>query len=179
MQFPLTRQALQEIATLLIAGIAVFGVLAFVLRQRGGDPSRYLRSAAILGGVVALAYALAFTVAPDIPTPPVPFTARFATNPVPDDDAAVAAGRALYQENCAVCHGARALGDGPAAFTLNPRPFNLQVHTPLHPTGEVFYWISEGVAGTGMPAWKEKLSAEQRWQIVRYIDALAAGRVQE
>jgi putative copper resistance protein D len=98
------------------------------------------------------------------------------SNPVPDTPESVDAGRRLYQENCLICHGSLAKGDGPAAFTLNPRPFNLQVHVPLHPTGEVFYWISEGVAGTGMPAWKEKLTPEQRWQIIRYIDALAAGR---
>ena len=76
-------------------------------------------------------------------------------------------------------HGPRGLGDGPAAFTLNPRPVNLQLHVPQHAEGEIFYWISEGVAGTGMPAWKDKLTEEQRWQIVRYLEALASGRVQQ
>jgi mono/diheme cytochrome c family protein len=53
------------------------------------------------------------------------------------------------------------------------------VHVPQHAEGEVFYWMSEGVAGTGMPAWKDKLSDEQRWQLVRYLQALASGRVQQ
>ena len=75
------------------------------------------------------------------------------------------------------------LGDGPAAFTLVPRPFNLQVHVPQHAPGELFYWISDGVASTAMPAWgavdettgKPKLSETERWEIIRYLQGLAAG----
>jgi putative copper resistance protein D len=177
--FPITRQGLQDIAQIFIAGVVIFGALALIARRRGGDPRRYLVSAGALVGLTVVAYVLAFTVAPNIPTPPVPFTARFQSNPVPDTAENIDAGRRLFQENCAVCHGPRALGDGPAAFTLTPRPFNLQVHVPLHFTGEVFYWISNGVVGTGMPAWKDKLTEEQRWQIIRYLDALASKRVEQ
>jgi mono/diheme cytochrome c family protein len=178
-QFPISRQGLQDIAQFLIAGMVIFGALALIARRRGGDPRRQLMSVGILGGLTILSYALAFTVAPNIPTPPVPFTARFASNPVPDTTENVDAGRPLFQANCAICHGSRALGDGPAAFTLNPKPFNLQLHVPLHFTGEVFYWISNGVANTGMPAWDEKLTEGQRWQIIRYLDALAAKRIDQ
>lgn len=177
MIFPISRQGLQDIAQFLIAGAALFALLAFVIRYRGGEWRRFAISAGVLVGLVAVAYVLAFTVAPNIPTPPVPFTARFAQNPTPDTTATIDAGRATYQANCAVCHGPRALGDGPAAFTLNPRPFNLQLHVPLHAPGEVHYWIGEGVAGTGMPAWKDTLSDTQRWELVRYLEALASGRV--
>jgi putative copper resistance protein D len=178
-QFPISRQGLQDIAQFLLAGIAIFGVLALVTRSRGGNIRRQLMSVGVLGGLTVLCYALAFTVAPNIPTPPVPFTARFATNPVPDTTANIDAGRATFQANCAICHGSRALGDGPQAFTLNPKPFNLQIHVPLHATGEVLYWISEGVTGTGMPAWKDKLTEEQRWQVIRFLDALAAKRIEQ
>lgn len=185
MQFPVTRQALQDIAQLFLVGIAVFAALAFVTRYRGGDPRRYLQSVGALAAISVVIYALAFTVAPDIPTPPVPFTARFQSNPVPDTEQNRDTGRALFQANCAICHGPRALGDGPAAFTLQPRPFNLQVHAPLHPTGEVFYWIRNGVAGTAMPAWKDaktedgkpRLTEEQTWQIIRWIDAIASHQI--
>jgi mono/diheme cytochrome c family protein len=173
---PISRQGLQEIALFLIAGIVIFGLLAYRMRRRGEDPRRQLVSMGILGAIVVLLYGLSFTpLAPNIPTPPVPITARFNFNPTPDTPATVAAGRALYEANCSICHGPRGLGDGPAAFTLNPRPVNLQLHVPLHAEGEVHYWISEGVVGTGMPAWKEQLSDEQRWQIVRYVQALASG----
>ena len=178
-QFPISRQGLQDIALFLIAGIAMFTVLAFLTRRRGNSPRRQLVAIGILGALVVACYGLAFTVAPNIPTPPVPITARFQRNPVPDTAENIAAGRQLFQEHCAVCHGPRGLGDGPAAFTLSPRPVNLQLHVPQHAEGEIFYWITNGVAGTGMPAWKDALSDAQRWQIVRYLYALASGRDQQ
>ena len=73
-----------------------------------------------------------------------------------------------------MCHGAQGRGDGPAALTLNPRPVNLQLHVPQHPDGFLLYWIAEGVQGTQMPSWKDKLTETQRWQIVRYLHELAA-----
>jgi len=185
---PLTRQGLQEIANVFLAGVAIFAVLAFVVRYRGGDAKRNLQSAGALGVLAVGLYVVSFTpLAPNIPTPPVPFTARFQQNPVPDTAESIDAGRQLYLANCAICHGPRALGDGPQAFVLNPKPFNLQLHVPLHPTGEVFYWIRNGVPGTAMPSWKDatnadgtpKLSEADTWKIIRYLDALAAKRIEQ
>lgn len=175
MTFPVSRQGMEQLALLLIIGAAFFAATAFWRWYRHRVWRRSSVSAGVLGGSAALALLLGYTVAPNIPTQPVPFTARFAQDPVPDTPASVDAGRALFQQNCVVCHGTRGLGDGPAAFTLNPRPFNLVVHVPQHATGEIHYWISEGVAGTQMPAWKETLTDTQRWQIVRFLNVLAAG----
>ena len=145
--------------------------------------ARLAQSAGFLGALIVVSLGLGYTIAPNIPTPPVPLTARFARNPTPDNPATVAAGRALYQANCAVCHGPKGLGDGAAAQTLNPRPFNLQVHVPQHAPGELEYWIANGIPFTAMPAWgaidpdtgKPKLTETERWEIVRYLQALAAG----
>lgn len=186
MTFPISRQGLQDIAQFLIAGALVFVLLALVTRYRGGDWRRFATSAGALGVLTIVSYALAFTVAPNIPTPAVPFTARFAQNPTPDTPETIDRGRALFQANCAICHGPRALGDGPQAFLLQPRPVNLQLHVPQHAPGEVYYWITSGVAGTGMPAWKQTtapegtrvgLTDEERWSVVRYLQALASGKV--
>ncbi len=177
MTFPISRQGLQDIALFLIAGAVVFLLFALVTRYRGGEWRRFAISAGALGVVVIVSYALAFTIAPNIPTPPVPLIARFAQNPTPDTPETIDAGRALFQANCAICHGSRGLGDGPAAFTLNPRPVNLQLHVPQHAPGEINYWISNGVPGTGMPAWKDTLTDTQRWEIVRYLQALASAKV--
>ena len=155
-----------------------------VVRWRGKDEyRRFAVSAGILAALAAVALILGYTIAPNIPTPPVPLTARFVSNPTPDTPATVARGKAVYQVSCSICHGPQGKGDGAAAFTLIPHPVNLQLHVPQHAPGEVFYWISNGVPGTAMPAWQEtdastgkpKLSDEDRWSIIRYVQALARG----
>lgn len=175
--FPISRQGLEQIAIALVVGAAVFGALAF-WRYRGRRHWRRAgASAATMAVLAAVALVLGYTVAPNIPTPPVPVTARFLQNPVPDTPEQVTTGRELYQRSCVVCHGANGRGDGPAAFTLNPRPVDLVVHTPQHAPGEVFYWISGGIPNTAMPGWNDRLSDTQRWQIVRFLYALAAGQI--
>ncbi len=124
--FPISRQGLEQIAIVVGVGLVLFGSLALLNARRGHPWRRTAASAGMLAGVAALALALAYTVAPNIPTPPVPLTARFAANPVPDDAASVAAGRARFLKSCVVCHGPEGKGDGPAAFTLQPRPVNLR-----------------------------------------------------
>ncbi len=183
MTFSISRQGLEQIAIGLAVGAAVFGLFALVRWRRGGDWQRFAQSAGFLGVLIVASLGIGYTIAPNIPTPAVPFTARFAQNPTPDDPSTVAFGRALYQANCAVCHGAQGKGDGPAAFTLQPPPFNLQVHVPQHAPGELFYWISNGISFTAMPAWsapdpdtrKPKLTDTEIWEIIRYLQALAAG----
>ena len=167
---------MEQIALVMAIGLALFTLFAFLAYRRGRTWRRFATSAGILGALALVSLGLGYTVAPNIPTPPVPFAARFAQNPVPDTPEAIDAGKATYQKNCAVCHGPKGLGDGPAAFTLTPRPFNLQVHVPQHAPGEIFYWISDGVASTTMPAWKDQLSETERWELIRYLQALASGR---
>ncbi len=162
-----------------IAAIAAALFVAGVVmrrRRRAAFATRLFVSAGLAGALVVGSVAAAFTIAPTLPTPPVPLTAQFRTNPAPDTPESIAAGRTTYQQSCVVCHGARGLGDGPAALTLNPRPVNLQLHVPQHPDGFLEYWIAEGVGGTAMPAWKDRLDETARWQLVRYLRELAAGR---
>lgn len=183
MTFPISRQGLEQIALVLGIGVLLFVGLSVLRRRRGQDLRRTAISAGILGALAAIALILGYTVAPNIPTPPVPFTARFQQNPTPDTAETIAKGKAVYQANCAICHGPVARGDGPAAFTLVPRPVNLQLHVPQHAPGEVFYWMSSGIPGTTMPAWgdvdpatgKPRLSDEERWSVLRYLQALARG----
>jgi len=179
----ISRQGFEQIALGLGVGIVLFALLAVLRWRRGEGYRRTAISAGILAGLAAVALIIGYTVAPNIPTPAVPFTARFLQNPTPDAADTVARGKALYNANCALCHGPVAKGDGALAQTLFPHPVNLQVHVPLHAPGELFYWVSNGIPGTSMPAWsdvdpatgKPRLSDDERWSIIRYLQALARG----
>ena len=175
MTFLVTRGLLLQTALVLLIGALLFAGAAAWGRRRGAAWRRPAISAGVLGAIALVAVAAGYTIAPDLPT--APLWTRIVTNPVPDTPEQVAAGRTTYQARCSICHGARARGDGPAALTLNPRPFDLTVHVPLHPEGEIFYFVSEGIAGTAMPAWKEQLSETERWQVIRFLEALVGGRV--
>jgi mono/diheme cytochrome c family protein len=171
----ITRGLLEQFAMVFLAGALVFGLAAAWSWRRKGPWRRTAISGGVLVALAAASLGAGYTVAPNLPTAPI--WTRLAVNPVPETAENLAAGRELYQTRCSICHGPRARGDGPAAVTMNPRPFDLTVHVPLHPEGEIFYFVSEGIPGTQMPAWKEQLSDTQRWQVIRFLEAFVAGRV--
>jgi len=41
----------------------------------------------------------------------------------------------------------------------------------VHPDGRLFFWISEGIGGTAMPAFKDRLSETERWDVVNFLKA--------
>ena len=86
----------------------------------------------------------------------------------------VAAGRSLYAQNCASCHGARGLGDGPAARGMTPAPPAIGDEAAMadRTPALLFRVISVGIAGTPMSAWGDRLTADQRWDIVAYLHQL-------
>ena len=90
-------------------------------------------------------------------------------NPFPPTADSLEIGQRLYTENCQSCHGVAGRGDGPQAAGLNPPPLDLVVHVPLHPDGALFGFIQNGIPGTAMPAWGNKLTNEEIWHIVNYI----------
>ena len=158
----------------IVAAVLLVSGISMRRRGRGAFGNRLIAGTGIAGAICGIAVVAAFTIAPTLPTPFVPITEQFKQNPVPNTDENIQAGRVLFQQNCVLCHGPQGLGDGPAALTLNPRPVNLQLHVPQHPDGFLHYWVSEGVQGTQMPAWKDKLSDTQIWQVIRYLRELAA-----
>ena len=88
----------------------------------------------------------------------------------------IARGAPLYAENCAMCHGATGRGDGPLAGKLPIRPANLtEPHLFAHKVGEMFWWVSYGRDNGVMPGFADKLSPDQRWDLINFLLARAAG----
>ncbi|MSQ12577.1 MAG: c-type cytochrome [Dehalococcoidia bacterium] len=94
-------------------------------------------------------------------------------NPFPATPQSVAAGEALYRQHCVACHCTSGHGDGPAAAGLSPPPADLPVHVPLHSDRQLFVWISNGLPGTAMPVFRDKLTAGERWDLLNYLKRFA------
>lgn len=88
---------------------------------------------------------------------------------------AIAEGGALYQSQCQKCHGVLGLGNGDLAYSLKPSPALLayMVQQPVAVDQYLLWSIAEGGKqfGTAMPAFKNRLSQEQIFQIVAYLRA--------
>jgi len=93
-----------------------------------------------------------------------PEKVRHRVNPLENDPEAVAAGRLLFEDHCAECHGNDA-GGGKKGPSL--RAPEVQNATP----GAIFWLLTNGVVRKGMPVWS-RLPEPQRWQLVRYLKSL-------
>jgi high-affinity iron transporter len=113
--------------------------------------------------VERLARALADDLLKAYPMPIAPAT-------VPD----LAGAAALYQQNCAACHGATGAGDGPAGAALDPPPmdFTNVARARQRSVFALEQVIEHGLAGTAMASYAH-LSAADRWALAFYVGQFA------
>ena len=95
-------------------------------------------------------------------------------NPILSTPYSIATGRGLFIQFCAVCHGQTGKGDGQLAASFTPLPADLTREPRKYgdSDGVLFWVISNGIPGTGMPPWKVILSERRRWEIINYIRSL-------
>lgn len=143
-------------------GVLVLGLLSAVV---GGDRkrSRQWRMGA-MGVSLALILAAVGLFVDSL-------NARAAEANAPVNTQAATAGQTIYEANCLACHGAEGRGDGPAAASLATQPFDLTTHVPQHDETYLFTVISNGRGA--MPAFKDKLTADDIYQVVEYLRLLA------
>jgi mono/diheme cytochrome c family protein len=91
----------------------------------------------------------------------VPQQERIRQNPYAENSDAVVAGSILFKRNCASCHGASVQGMG-----SRPSLQSIRVHEATD--GELYWLLTNGNIGRGMPSWS-RLPDAQRWQLVRYL----------
>jgi len=85
----------------------------------------------------------------------------------------VSRGGALFDANCASCHGSAGRGDGKASASLLPKPANL---TAAHFSDERLSSVLwNGIAGSAMPPWRQ-LPTEDLRALIAYIQSLNAPR---
>jgi mono/diheme cytochrome c family protein len=91
-------------------------------------------------------------------------TSESRSNPYAGNADAVAAGRKLFRNECAQCHGAEAVGSAKAPSLRSRR-------VQEAPDDALFKFLTNGKLRHGMPSWS-RLPEERRWQIVAYLKSL-------
>ena len=116
---------------------------------------------------------LIFTLAACFPNNPVKMS--MTATPLPNTPEVTAAGKAIFERNCQMCHGVEGRGDGAAAPALATKPANLRLLNNK-PEGLIAMRIIGG--GSVMPAWKNILTEEEIWQLSRYIKTISQQEAQ-
>jgi mono/diheme cytochrome c family protein len=104
----------------------------------------------------------------------VPAPYRSLRDPLRNTPDKLSRGAAVFEQNCASCHGESGRGEGPAGEQLVPPPANLAwlAHTPMSRSDPYMYWtIAEGGTsiGSDMPSFRESLSRDEIWAVISYV----------
>lgn len=101
--------------------------------------------------------------------------AAITTNPFPSTKKAVAKGKELYDVNCGICHGETGNGngylwrDGEGPYPNKPANF-MDEEIKKSSEGRYYHAIMRGKGMMG--AYADKLSFEERWDVIHYIRSL-------
>ncbi len=89
-------------------------------------------------------------------------------NPIAPTEATLARGKMLFETNCAICHGPTSAERGPVGKKLVPPPPSLDSDMVKALSDTVIF--NAVTFGFGrMPAFKDKLMPEERWELVNYL----------
>jgi putative copper resistance protein D len=151
-----TRDLPGVVPRLLAGGVMVlFGIAGLgVARQVPWRWPGYAGAAAaiVLGGVVAVPALVVNAYPTTYQTPPVAYAVD-----------SISAGSRLFGEACTACHAPD------ASDVLGPR-------VARHTAGDLYWWVTEGIPGTGMPGFGRRLSGDHRWDLVNLLRARAMAR---
>lgn len=111
-------------------------------------------------------------------------TAEIIQNPYPITDSGLVKGKELYEIFCAICHGEKGDGAGYLVRDANPATGDAGGKYPVQPANfllEEFLAASNGryyhsihYGKNLMGSYKDKMSYDERWQVIHYIRSLQA-----
>jgi putative copper resistance protein D len=158
---PVIQNLLQPQSELVLAGfgLALVAIAFFARRRR----------ALLIGSSFAL---VAGGVAIGLPPLMVEaYPTSYARPPLTYHSGSIAEGMVIYQTHCASCHGAPTVGGEArrrSAVDLRARP------TARRSAGELFWLITHGLPGRGMPEFGSRLRDVQRWHVINFLRAFGA-----
>ena len=154
---------------LLGGGLAVLGVLFMVAALPLGGWFTRAGAGVMAPGILGLCLGIFLLVN----SPLVQTDQRSGmVNPFPPNPESLRTGKTTYGLHCQTCHGEAGTGDGPGGVGLEPPPADLVVHVPLHPDGDIFGFIRDGIPGTGMAPLGGVLTDDEIWHVINYIRTL-------
>lgn len=90
-----------------------------------------------------------------------------------NSSAAANAGRGIYMQNCAQCHGVEGRGNGPVSISMQKKPANFTRSFYKSYDDATWFWRTmEGVPGTRMPRWYKTLGDESAAYVVAFLKTL-------
>ena len=102
-----------------------------------------------------------------------PASAKKLKNPLTATEENIEAGRALFNRNCASCHGEDGKAKTDVAAAMKVKPTDLTGHTMHGITdGEIYWVIANGIKTSRMPAFSAKTTPNERWQMALYVKHL-------
>lgn len=132
---------------LIVAGIAVMGLAAFLAAQAG------LIDTGRLFGL-----ALASTTGVEVPDL--------------DDTAMIRRGAGHYERVCASCHASPERPRRGEALNFTPPAPKLHDRLGERPPESLFFTVRDGVRGTAMPAWPAPFREDEVWDMVAFLQVL-------
>jgi cbb3-type cytochrome c oxidase subunit II len=107
----------------------------------------------------------------------VPKVWRDMPSPYPATPAALERGEWVFQRFCIGCHGPVGDGLGPAAASMDVKPFNFTYlkKWPGPVGGMIHYQVMNGITGTAMMPFQGELESEKIWDVGHYVRVYFAG----
>ena len=89
-----------------------------------------------------------------------------------DQPTLIASGARLYNAHCVECHGAPGVAPAGIGMGMQPVPGPLVDATGKWQPNELYWIVRHGIKMSGMPAWEYRISDDEIWQTVAFIQQM-------
>lgn len=144
-----------------LAGASVIACLVALAIRR--------RKTSMIAGLAALGFAGVGLSAIAVPAYPT----TYAVSPSAYAVDRLANAETLFAQHCVDCHGRTGHGDGPVMTGFDLLAADLTApHTGDHTAGDMYWWITHGLADSVMEGIEAKTTEQDRWDLVNYVRLL-------
>ena len=98
--------------------------------------------------------------------------ARDIEPPPLEDEAMVRRGATCFNDKCVQCHGAPGIAQGDIGKSMQPLPGPLVNATQTFQPRELYWITRHGIRLSGMPAWEFRLTDEEIWDVVAFLQRM-------